>query len=61
MRYYYNPSTDQYAKVLGEDAHSNLVTITIDDKQQVMDWDEFVGQFNQLVDVYEDKSAEVSR
>lgn len=61
MRYYYNPSTDQYAKVLGEDAHSNFVTVVIDDKKQVMDWDEFVGQFNQLVDVYEDKSAEVSR
>lgn len=61
MRYYYNPSTDQYAKVLGEDTHSNLVTITIDDKKQVMDWDEFVSQFNQLRDVYEDSNTNQQR
>lgn len=61
MRYYYNESTDQYAKVLGEDAHSNLVTITIDGKKQVMDWDEFVGQFNQLMDIHEDSNTNQQR
>lgn len=61
MRYYYNESTDQYAKVLGEDAHSNLVTVVIDDKKQLMGWDEFVSQFNQLRDVYEDSNTNQQR
>lgn len=61
MRYYYNESTDQYAKVLGEDANSNFVTVVIDDKKQVMDWDEFVSQFNQLRDVYEDSNTNQQR
>ncbi|AKI27723.1 hypothetical protein [Moraxella phage Mcat17] len=61
MRYYYSPSTDQYAKVLGEDVKNNVVIAVIDGKQQTINWDEFVGQFNQLVDVNEDSNTNQQR
>lgn len=50
MRYYYNPITDQYAKVLGVDDRTNLAAVIIDDKKDEMDWDEFISEFKQLRD-----------
>lgn len=48
MRYYYNPTTDQYAKVLGVDDRTGIATVIIDDKKQEVPWDEFIGKFRQL-------------
>lgn len=50
MRYYYNPTTDQYAKVLGVDDRTGIATVIIDDKKDEMAWDEFIGKFKQLRD-----------
>ncbi len=50
MRYYYNPITDQYAKVLGVDDRTGIATVIIDDKKDEMDWDEFISEFKQLRD-----------
>ncbi len=50
MRYYYNPTTEQYAKVLGVDDRTGIATVIIDDKKHEMDWDEFIGKFKQLRD-----------
>lgn len=56
MRYYYNPITDQYAKVLGVDDRTNLATVIIDDKKDEMDWDEFISEFKQLRDKKDERS-----
>ncbi|OOS03254.1 hypothetical protein SAMN02745664_12334 [Moraxella cuniculi DSM 21768] len=50
MRYYYNPTTDQYAQVLGVDDRTGIATVIIDDKEYEMDWHEFIGKFKQLRD-----------
>lgn len=50
MRYYYNPTKDQYAKVLGVDDRTGIATVIIDDKKDEMDWDEFIAEFRQLRD-----------
>ena len=50
MRYYYNPTTDQYAKVLSVDDKTGIATVIIDDKKQEMPWDKFIGKFKQLRD-----------
>lgn len=55
MRYYYNPTTDQYAKVLGVDDRTNLAAVIIDDKKDEMDWDEFISEFKQLRDKKDEK------
>lgn len=50
MRYYYNPTDDKYAKVLGVDDRTGIATVIIDDKKDEMDWDEFISEFKQLRD-----------
>lgn len=50
MRYYYNPKTCQYAKVLGVDDRTGIATVIIDGKKDEMDWDEFISEFKQLRD-----------
>ena len=51
MRYYYNPTTDQYAKVIALDHATGIAEVVIDDKHQPMKWDDFIAEFRQLADV----------
>lgn len=57
MRYYYNPKTNQYAKVLGVDDRTQIAIVVIDDKKVDLSWDEFIGKFKELVDVKETKTT----
>ena len=51
MRYYYNPITDQYAKVISIDHATGIAEVVIDDKYQPMKWDDFIEKFHQLADI----------
>lgn len=61
MRYYYNPATDTYAKVLGVDDRTNLATVIIDDKKDEIHWDNFISEFKQLRDIYENSNSNQKR
>lgn len=51
MRYYYNPIDGQYAKVIGMDHATGTAEVVIDDKYQLMNWDDFIAKFRQLSDI----------
>lgn len=46
MRYYYNETTDQYAKVLEKNDSQALVVIR--DRAVVVNWQEFISEFKPL-------------
>lgn len=53
--YYYNPTTNQYAKVLGVDDRTGMATVVIDDKPRQMPWMAFLGEFTSMASVSERK------
>ncbi|MDO4251528.1 MAG: hypothetical protein Q4C68_08480 [Moraxella sp.] len=46
MTYYFNPKTNQYAKVLSVDA--GIAIVIINDKRCDMDWQAFLKEFKEF-------------